>query len=84
MLNDAFFAMPVFCINIIQHANTKLNTTEEVLSMKNRKMNKDQRKRTYATYSLLEYANLYDITNVVNPSEEAIELAKESVDENHL
>lgn len=49
---------------------------------RNRKLNKDQRKQTYATYTLLEHVNLDPETNLPNPSDEAIQLAKECVDEN--
>lgn len=45
-------------------------------------MKKCQRKQAYATNTLIEHENLDPLTNVPNPSEEAILQAKECVDEN--
>jgi|GEM_PF-4329946 len=50
--------------------------------MKKDSMKKEDKKQAYATYTLLEHVDLEPETNIVRPSDEAIELAKESVDEN--
>lgn len=46
------------------------------------RMSKQQRKQAYATNMLLEHVRLDPITGTVNPSDEAIRAAKQSVDEN--
>lgn len=50
--------------------------------MKEDKMKKGQRKQPFATNTLLEHVDLDPVTNVVNPTIEAITQAKECVDAN--